>query len=279
MGAIFRDKKKLVKYNKYSILYQWNKYNVSTNTAYSLSSDSSKWVATTKYCNNEVRIGDYVNYYDSPLSFNYIVKYAKASDVTLHEITSTGSSSYNYKLYIPKSKILTAESGSFDTGMTGREITSSHIFGYVTVPEKVLILPNTFTGGYLYTSNAEYRIEVPRLYFVAPNHGRTQIELRTDWYSKSNTTLDTYYYPTACWFAGYLINDVYNKTVTNICGSTLQGTVTNSNRSAYPDNGKSNSYWYIYTGEVAGTFIETVSAIKGSLPNGGSKDGYYYELA
>lgn len=47
----------------------------------------------------------------------------------------------------------------------------------------------------------------------------------------------------------YIFGDIYTKTTKyiNVKGSRL-GTVTSTNRNAYPDNGEKDNYWYVYEG-------------------------------
>lgn len=69
--------------------------------------------------------------------------------------------------------------------------------------------------------------------------------------------------------------------VSNVGPGTAQGQVTSTNRSAYPDNGQSGSYWYTYqssnTTQSAGTYVEDViGAAKSQYPANGVSGSYWY---
>ena len=61
----------------------------------------------------------------------------------------------------------------------------------------------------------------------------------------------------------------------------LQGTVTSESSSAYPNNGKSNNKWYIYSGSSQGKgstqYSDVSSSNRSAYPDNGVSGNYWYE--
>lgn len=209
MGAIFRDKKKLVKYNKYSIMYQWDKYNaVAKNVTHSQAQSGVGNGSRIFYFSNTNASAVLNNIYN-------VYEYNIAGNLTEISITKDEGTKNitNYKYYYSK---------AFGQGYYCKWKCSD---GF-----KI-----TYDGSRIYPLS-------------------------------DNNTYSVFVYS-------------FSK------GSTYYGTVTSSKKSDYP-NGTSFmgypdycKYYYVYTGETKGDFLETIQANKGTYPDGGVKDGYYYELA
>ena len=104
---------------------------------------------------------------------------------------------------------------------------------------------NTATGEYTGSGGywtPDYESKSVSGYLIQPNYRRghvTHIQFDQMWSSTGSTT---YYLK----YTGYQFNPTQYQE--NIQGSYI-GQVKSENRSAYPDNGVSGSYWYVYQGE------------------------------
>lgn len=246
MGAVFRDKKKIVKYNKYSILYQWNKYNTTKSTICSISVNSN--ITTTGYIVADTWATNTI----TTAEFRYVTNFNNTGYIHNVQIVSK---------QLSQPSDFTTSPGGLDRALVGQ----------ITIPANVYLVSRSVNNGD-YVADETFCFEGK-----TPNYDQT-VDVYVEGYYKD----DGYYYR-------YVTTDIFNvynynmiKKESIVCGSRLYGTVTSKNRSTYPDDGtssSSSSYWYKYIGETAGKFIETIYAIRGMYPNGGSKDGYYYELA
>ena len=181
--------------------------------------------------------------------------------------TSTGPTVYKWKKYSVNTS--SSEPELYSSGSNTFIVEESAI-GDMYCMQNASFTPYNNNGNYRFTINSAssatikvgfkpsgyfYHSNLPSGYIGYAGHEPYVAKAKSAYYSSGNDIyidVDLYHYR-----AG---------STTQTQGSTSYGEVTSTSRSAYPDNGVSGNYWYVYQGSSQSSGNSTITIIYDQIP-------------